>query len=304
MDLETFQSLSTEEVAQLVRRAGPKVCVFPINGTRRWFRVEHSIEPGEDFVSIYLDRVGKRQIELYKMIFDHGIDTLLAPILGPDILERPGYEEFLERGLAYCAESRDFLDFYGAYDVRVRVYGDAKRCLRNSPYAGVLVAFENLVRLTAAHKRHRLFFGICAHDPAETVAAIGVRFQQEHNRLPEKQEIVEAYYGEYVGPVSFFIGFSKLRTYFMPLLTTGTEDLYFMLSPSPYLTERQLRDILYDHLYTRREEPDWSSMTPEDLARLNDVYRANRGSTLGIGTSLKGVWFPVSGAVPPSGPAE
>ena len=169
IEFDEFQCLPVEEVARLMREAGPKVCVFPINGTRRWFMLEHDLQPGEDFVSAYLVRSAKRHIELYKMLFDHGIDTLLTPVLGPDILEREKREELIERGLtAWFGQNPDFLDFYGSYDVRVHVYGDARRYLQNTPYAHVLDAFDEIAQHTATHRRHRLFFGVCAHDPVET----------------------------------------------------------------------------------------------------------------------------------------
>ena len=52
MDLATFQSLPTEKIAQLVRANGQKVCVFPINGTRRWFMLEHGNQATGDFMAI------------------------------------------------------------------------------------------------------------------------------------------------------------------------------------------------------------------------------------------------------------
>ena len=47
MDAATFHTLPRPEVARLVRAAGPKVCVFPINGTRRWFMLEHAPPSGQ-----------------------------------------------------------------------------------------------------------------------------------------------------------------------------------------------------------------------------------------------------------------
>ena len=111
--------------------------------------------------------------------------------------------------------------------------------------------------------------------------------------IPDKRTLVELYYGEYVEPVDLFIGFSKFRAFDMPLLTTGTEDLYFTVSPSPYLTERQLRDILYDHLFTRPGDLDYSAMDGDDWARMNGFYRANLGNTLGVGIKRGEVWYPL-----------
>jgi tuberculosinol/isotuberculosinol synthase len=295
MDAETFQNLPTTGIAQLVHQAGPKVCVFPINGTRRWFMLEYPERAATDFTQAYMQITWQRQVELYKLFFDHGIDTLLTPIFGPDLLDRGDeYRQLLEPGLLWFTQDQDMLNFYDAYDVRVRVYGDARRYFRNTPYAHTLKAFDKLAQRTAHHTRCRLFFGVCAHDPTETVAEIGAHFHQEHGRLPDKRQIVEAYYGEYVEPVSFFIGFDRLTVFDMPLISTGNEDLYFTVSPSPYLDARTLRTILYDHLYTRQvDETSYTTISPQDWSWMKTFYRANRGSVLGIGMKRHGIWYPL-----------
>jgi len=294
--LETFLNLPTEEVARIVREAGPKVCVFPINGTRRWLMLEHPQAVAENFVEAYLNIAGRRHVELYQLFFDHGVDTLLTPVFGPDILARgEGYDALIRDGLSWFARGQDFLDFYDAYDVRVRVYGDYRRYLEPTPYAEVIDDCEAIEQRTASHSRYRLFFGICAHDAAETVAEIGVRFHQMHGRLPNKREIIETYYGEYVTPVDFFIGFDKFAAFDMPLVSTGNEDLYFTIAPSPYLHAQQLRNILYDHLYARpKEESSYTEMTAADWAMLRDFYQANMGNTSGIGKCYGGeIWYPL-----------
>ncbi len=66
IDRETFLQLPTEEVAKLVRAAGSKVCVFPINGTRRWFMLEH---PEQNDAESYLSITWQRHIDMYKLNF-------------------------------------------------------------------------------------------------------------------------------------------------------------------------------------------------------------------------------------------
>ncbi len=236
-------------------------------------------------------------MELYKLFFDHGIETLLTPVFGPDILERKEeYRRLVEQGLLWFARNQDFVAFYDAYDVRVRVYGDVRRYLQGTPYAPALEAYDELAQRTAAHRRYRLFFGVCAHDPTETVAEIGARFYQEHGHLPDKRQIVEAYYGEYVGPVDFFIGFDRPAAFDMPLIATGSEDLYFTVSPSPYLDARTLRMILYDHLYARRvDDTDYAALAPQDWQVLAEFYRLNHGHVLGLGRKHTSghFWYPL-----------
>jgi tuberculosinol/isotuberculosinol synthase len=296
IELDEFLKLPTEEVARLVRASGPKVCVFPINGTRRWFVLEHSKDIEGDPIEAYMQFSSQRQLELCGMLFDHGIDTLLTPVLGPDLFERG--DEYVQRigieGLRRAATAPQFLNFYKEKGVRIRFYGDYKFYLKDTPYGQVCDLLDVLVQQTARNNRCRLFFGVFAHDSTQTIAELSIDFFKTTGRVPDKRELIEKYYGEYVGPADIFIGFDRFRVFDMPLISTGEEDLYFSVSPSPYMTEQQLRSILYDHLYTRRvRDPEYSSLSPDSLKHMRDFYLSNRNTALGIGTIESDVWIPV-----------
>jgi hypothetical protein len=187
-----------------------------------------------------------------------------------------------------------FLAFYDEYDVRVRFYGDYRRFLAQSPYSYVSGVFDHVTAQTASHGRNRLFFGVCAHDATETVGELAVRHHSQHGCLPDKRALVEMYYGEYVDPVSLFIGFDKPCAFDMPLVATGSEDLYFTVCPSPYLTSQQLRAILYDHLYSRRKgEVDYGALAAEEWRIMSEFYGANANRTLGVGTRAGQIWYPL-----------
>jgi hypothetical protein len=79
----------------------------------------------------------------------------------------------------------------------------------------------------------------------------------------------------------------------VPLLTTGPEHLYVTLNPSPGLTERQLHEILYEHLVARRTAPvGYNTLSPEAKLKLAEHNERCKGKTLGIGRvdTLTGVW--------------
>jgi tuberculosinol/isotuberculosinol synthase len=298
MDATTFFSLSDAQVAGLVRAQGPKVCVFPINGTRRWFLLEYPPQPDDDDpLAAYVDAVEVGHIDVYRLMFDHGIDTLLTPCFGPDLLERgDDYIEMAVEGLARLATHPRFLTFYEEYGVRVRFYGDYRKYFGGTPYAYVCDLFDQLTEQTQANDRARLFFGLFANDAAETVAELAIDYYREHGSAPDKDTIVHLYYGEDVAPVDFFIGFDRFSAFDMPLIATGNEDLYFTVAPSLYLSAESLRRILYDHLYTRRDaEPDYAALQPADWAVMKAFYHANRNAILGIGAKQDhgGYWYPL-----------
>lgn len=303
IELEEFLRLPVDQVAASVRAGGPKVCVFPINGTRRWFALEH---PGaarcEDAITAYMDIAQARHIELYRLFFDHGVDTLLTPVFGSELFSRGA--EYINRiglaGIARLATHPEFLNFYDEYGVRVRFYGDYHRMLAGTDFASLIDDFDEAACRTRNHQRARLFLGVFASDATETAAGLAVDFYRQHNRIPNRREMVEMYYGDYIEPVNLFIGFDKLSVFDYPLLATGEEDLYFTLAPSPYLTERQLREILFDHICTRRApEPDYGDLTGGDWEWMRSFYYAHRGQTLGIGELRGGLWYP-SGQNPTS----
>ena len=295
-DLSQFLNLPVDEVASLVRAAGPKVAVFPINGTRRWFALEHAAAAqGDDPITAYMDISQSRHIELYRLFFDHGVDTLLTPVFGSELFRRG--DDYVRRigmaGIARLAQHPEFLKFYDDYGVRVRFYGDYRRELAGTDFAPLIDIFDEAARRTRTHERARLFLGVFASDATEAAAGLAVAFYREQAKVPTRREMVEMYYGEYVEPASFFIGFDKLSAFDYPLLASGEEDLYFTLAPSPYLTERQLREILFDHLYTRRApEPDYSELTPDDWAWMKSFYNAHQEHTYGVGALHSGIWIP------------
>lgn len=291
----TFQNLTTPEIAQIVQADGPKVCVFALNGTRRWFMLEHA-KANEDFATAYLNAITKRYIEIAQLLFDHGINTLLMPALSPYLMARgSSYVELAATALSQLTNESQFLDFYNSYKVRVRFYGDYGQCFADTPYAHLPAQFEALTTQTVDNNQYRLLWGVCAHDATETTIALSIRFYEEHGRSPTKQELITLYYGESVPPVNIFISSAKLRAFDMPLISSGREDLYYSIAPSPYFTEAQLRDILYDHLFARRKEKvDYNALKPEKWAELRTFYQNNLGKTLGVGQKDDaGIWHPI-----------
>ena len=292
---ERFLQLPTEEVAALVKATGEKVCVFPVNGTRRWFLLEHGNEIGNDYFEAYMNAAIRNHIELCGMLFDHGIGTILAPVFGRELMRRG--DEYTKRvgidGLVRTATDKNYRDFFANQNVKIRFYGDYRDVLTGTPYEYALKSMYEVTEMTKHNNGHRLFFGVFADEVTETVSRLSVEHYLAHGAVPDKQTLVRKYYGEDMPPVSIFIGFDKFSVFDMPLLSTGEEDLYFSLSPSPYMTEHQLRAILYDHIYVRRTpEPDYTKLGQDELSWLREYYRHNKDYTFGVGKLKFDICFP------------
>ena len=295
---ERFLELSTEEVAALVKATGQKVVVFPVNGTRRWFMLEHGGKIGDDFFGAYMDASIKNHIHLCSMLFDHGIQTILAPVFGRELMRRG--DEYTRRvgmdGLVRTATDKNYRAFFEKYDINVRFYGDYRDVLTGTEFEGVLGSLYKVMESTRKNRHFNLYFGVFADEATETISRLSVEHYLAHGTVPDKSVLIHQYYGEDLPPISIFIGFDKFSVFDIPLLATGEEDLYFSISPSPYMTQRQLRAILYDHVYIRRTpEPDYTKLEPQDLEWLREYYRNNKDQALGVGKLKFNLWLPETG---------
>jgi hypothetical protein len=291
MDFEMFQNLKRSEVAKEVRGAQATVCAFPINGTRRWLLLEHP----DASISDYLELNSRRHVELYRLLFEHGIETILEPLYEP-VMQKRGtdYQRIVVEGLATVAAHPTFTNFYEEYQVRVRFYGDYQKTFPGTACAQLPDLFERTMQQTRAHQQRRLFYGISTRRAVEDVVELAIQKYARQGAAPDRAALIELYYGEPLPPVSLFITSGKFNVFGMPLLETDDTSLYFTAAPSPFLTERQLRAILYDHLYHRRSSArsDYSDLTPDEIDRMRAFYQFHRETTLGIGAIRNGTWYP------------
>jgi len=288
MKRDDFLGLAVEEVADIVRASGTKVCVFPFNGTRRWFLLEHG---GSE--RSYIEATSEAYIQLYQMLFEHGIETVVAPVFGSEILKRgKAYMKQIGTSMTLLAEGSDFMDFYRQYNVRVHFYGEYRREFHNTEYDYITDLFDKSTAETAANKAHSIFYGVFANDATQSIADLAIKYHKDHHQAPSRGELVEMYYGEYLEKADLFIGFGKFKAFDYPMLNLGKESLYFTAAPSLFMTETLLKEILYDHIYLRPlSEPDYSTMAKDDLAAMQKFYATNRALVFGIGEMRGGVWY-------------
>jgi adenosine tuberculosinyltransferase len=273
---------------------------WPFNGTRRWYLTYRRRHPA--VAGNYLTILGRRQAELHRLVFAHGVSVLLVPLFGTELRNRgPAYVEYGLGGLTRLVEDEIYREMFAA-GLRIRFYGDYEEVLDTPTLRPVLEACRDSMSSTASGDGPLLMIGLFADEPYPTIARLSVEFAEKHARPPDRRELIEAYYGIDLPDLSLFLGFLQPQFFDVPLISTGEEDLYFTLNPSPDLTERQLREILYDHLVTRRtQEVNYGALSEEAQAALVEYNERHSGVTLGIGCidPLTEIWTPLLPETPP-----
>ncbi len=292
--LEEWLAWPRERVARWIAgRSEPLVIGWPFNGTRRWYLLHRRENPeAGDYVAVTI----RRQAEQHRLAFSHGVSAIIAPHFGAELLQRgPEYTRTVLGGLLRLGDDQINREMFEA-GVRIRFYGDYEEVLDTQDFRPMLEACDRLTAATASGDGPLLLIGLFADAPFERIARLSVAFAEKYGRPPGRRELIEAYYGVPVPDLSLYIGFAQPALFDVPLLTTGREDLYATLTPSAELTERQLREILYDHLVTRRApEPDYETLSGEALAALADYNERYRGLTLGVGRihPVTRLWTPL-----------
>lgn len=283
-----------ERVARWVESSGHTVVMgWPFNGTRRWYLSHRRRHP--DDTRDYLETLLRRQAELHRMVFAHGVGVMMVPLFGSELLKRgEAYKEYVLGGLSGLAEDGIYRKLFAA-GLRVRFYGDYEGALDTPRLRLVLEACDGLMSATASGEGPLLMIGLFADEPYQTISRLSVEFASRHGRPPDRRELIEAYYGIPLPDLSLYLGFVQPQIFDVPLLATGKEDLYFTMNPSPDLTEPQLRGILYDHLVTRREpEVNYGELSEEARNALADYNERFSGVTVGVGRidPATGTWMP------------
>lgn len=289
--LPEFLGWPTERVAGWVAgQPAPVVAGWPFNGTRRWF-LGHRGAPGD--VGDYLSTLVRRQAEFYRMVLDHGVAAILAPSFGELNLERG--EEYVRHalgGLLQIGTDEVYQELFRR-GVRVRFYGDYRRALAGPEYRPMVEACDEIMDATAGGGGPLILFGLFADGSCQNIAGLAVESFQKNRKVPDREALIEAYYGVPVPDLSFYVGFEQPQLFDVPLVVTGREDLYFTLNPTPEVDQNQLREILYDHLVSRRVfEVEYEKLPAEAKSRI--IEEGRRPGTVGLGRvdPLTGLWQP------------
>ena len=285
--LDEFLELPTPQVAEMIRGL---TLGFPIDGTRRWFLLNH---PDVWDVEEYKQLTTEQYARVFAMLFDHGVETILVPAFGGELLSRG--EEYVREmmdGMTRLAQAAAFTDFYRDYNVRVRFYGDWRRQVKGLPYSEALTSALDTCAATQHTGSRRIFYGLWADDILVSLVDDLARSRNEPIEFT-REAIVTRYYGEYVKPTDIYIGFGRPTVFDVPMLVTSQTDLYYTVAPSLDLDARLFRMIVWDHCVGRWTQQSWDDLTEADLAALKAYYASQHEAVLGLGLvdAATGVWY-------------
>jgi len=218
--------------------------VIYLNGTRRWF-----LSRSDDW-SAYATITSQAQRALNQTFFDYGLQTLIQPVLGYDLVSRgPEYMAFaLEQGLAALANS-DSQAWYQQHQIRVTFYGNWPAVLDEHGFTDLKTSLQQLEAETAQYSQYNLLFGLFADEGLDRVVELAKQLQPD-------ETLLTAYYGQPVGPVDLIVGSGQPGIWDLPLLDINQANMYFLQAPTFCLTAPALRRILYDHLYQRKNDDE------------------------------------------------
>lgn len=237
--LQEWLRIDDQQIAGIIRQKVSTAVLF-INGTRRWFMSQNV-----DWAN-YSQITGDAQRRVSQLMYEHGVQTLIQPVLGYDLIDRgPEYLKLaIEQGLAELAADEDFREWYHKTQIRVSLYGNWAAALTDLGFAKVANLLNELIAETGHYTRYRLLLGVFADEGLDNIVSLA-------RTVNRGKELLTRYYGQPVEPINLIIGSGQPAIWDLPLLDINKASLYFLQSPTFCLDRDILRRILYDHLYER-----------------------------------------------------
>lgn len=286
MDLATFLAVDTETVAAQVQAAGHSCWSIAMGGTRRAYLAEGGSMADAAGMEAYFQWAEASQRAVYEQLFALGIETVI--LVGRVPADRgPAYSAFMRRIMQRLVSGEQRIASYQKLGLRVRVAGNLAQLAGAIGVADLAQHYAEVADQTAHATGSTLIYLFRGgwYDPASEEAQIGYQVGTQLQRAPTRAELVQAFYGGPVAPLSAYVGSGRPRTGLLrPPFLCGAEELYWSHGPLMRLNEADWRRILFDQLYTRQTAGGRSY--PEDeqsRAAICEALRTQDGRILGLG---------------------
>lgn len=295
MDRAHFLTLSEREVAvQLQQRTEP-CWAIAMGGTRRAYIAEGgSLDRPQD-AAAYLDWVEAAHCALLDQVFRLGVQTIISVVRLP--ADRgPSYDALVRVGLDRLARAEPRRELYQRHQLCVAVGGDLDRLGTELAAPGLIAELRDLAATTASAAGPRLIYLFRSGwiDAAVEEARLGFVVGTRLGRAPTLAELIDAYYGMQVAPLTLYLGSGRPQLADLrPPLLGGAEDLYWAQTPLTRLQPQDWRHIIFDHLWSRRTDSAREyTLNATSRAALAAALAARDGQILGVGTQHPlGFWL-------------
>jgi hypothetical protein len=278
--LSQWLSLDVARLRKVVSAARVSI-IAPGDGTRRFVLLRSGGEPVN--AKRYFDIAGAGLRDMLARLFDHGLETVLCPLLPPSAFSRG--EAYITQGLRAChalLAGEALAALYAGCGVRARLYGGFRDAGLAGPVLELIESLEQrLIEMTPAGDR-LLLFGMSPVLAVDELIALSKRADAHLDRAairrlsfpdgPEKADLA--------------ISYDQLRVseVLPPLLDHGT-DVYHLTYLPFELTDHDIRVILYDHLIVRpAARHDQTNYSEDDLEMLR-WSREHRERVEGLGSA-------------------
>lgn len=299
--LKDFLELDRQDIAKIVdKRERPRCVAIMLDGTRRLLKLEPKYH--DDSWLYYKDHIRNliyKSIKTVDMLFDMGIEVVVGPLASFANLHR---KNFMPKGLKRLLEP--LLDEYSLsvckkHNASISFYGDLDYA--KSMRGGELVEHcqEEFKRINPDKSDKRILIGIGFSTDRETsiVANKAIEYFSKTKRKPSLKQLITEYFGFEVPPIDIFIRSNEVRVSggLTPLLTSHGTQFYFPISPGVIsFSERTLRRILYDYLFSRvlsLGKHEHRPIGPKEAKIVKKFYFDSKSEVLGIGRRVGDIWI-------------
>lgn len=293
---DAFLTLDDAAVADHVRASNAEPWALALGGTRRAFLASGGNLGCRDDLERYFAWSERTQRDVLDQLFRFGIDTVIAVARIPSDRGGP-YAALVRQNLRMLIDSTERGAFYADRNLRVSFAGDLAALAASINDPLFAADARALAETTAAAPGPRLIYLFRGSwiDPATEEAGWGYRLGQELGRMPTRTQLITAFYGVELAPLSVFVGSGRSQiTTLRPPFLGGEEALYWAHTSPIRLGRDDWLRLLHDYLFARRTQSNRTyQLNPDARAALVATLTARDGHILGVGHQHPlGFWLP------------
>lgn len=266
---------------EVIRNEAPKTFIYAASGTRRAAALAGIPAAGEAFAQWTQGQLFDR----VEMIFDHGVEHLCMPMLGPSQFEETTgeYREHLWRWFREGLAGSMAIKHYRKKGWRVRIaFSDYMPELKESG--------QRLIRETPQKSAKTLW---CFVIPTFEQTWEWVLDATQKAKASNYAGAIRALYGDDIPSATMYLSTGKplISTLQLPpLLISEVAQCYWSQRPGYSLTQRQFRQMIYDSAYARKTWKKDKSGRAEEILANRQIWE--NGSIFGLGERMGSFWYP------------